>query len=100
MLTLYSRHYNHLEDEWETIVVHVFSKTKNPKADYDLGIEKIKSEFAERNIPVRPLIKYTDNCAHENKSKYVLGDSKLDESSVAIFKTPGEYFIYSLMSFV
>ena len=98
MLTLFSRHYNHMEDKWETIVVHVFSKSKNPKADYHVGIEKIKMEFAERNIPVRQLVKFTDNCAHENKSKFVLADSKLDETSVAIFKTPGKSIIFHTSS--
>ena len=92
MLTLYSRHFNQTKDQWETIVVHVFSKIKNPKADYHLGKELIKMEFAKRNIPDRPLVKFTDNCPSENKSKFVIADSKEDETSIAIFKTPGDFF--------
>ena len=92
MLTLYSRHYNYQKEEWETIVVHVFSKHKNPKADYDLGIELIKTEFRNRDIHDRKMVKFTDNCPAENKSKFVLADAKLDENFVAIFKTPGKFF--------
>ena len=89
MLTLYSRHFDSKNNEWETIVVHIFSKFKNPKADYHLGIQILKTEFAKRSVPVRPLVKFSDNCPSENKSRFVLADSKLDEVSVSIFKTPG-----------
>ena len=45
MLTLYSRHFNHKKDEWESIVAHVFTKNKNPKADYEMGILVCHSFF-------------------------------------------------------
>ena len=100
MLTLYSRHFDEAKNEWASIVIHVFSKSKNARADYYKGIDAIKAEFVKRKIPVRKLIKYTDNCASENKSKYVLADSKLDEDFVGIFKTPGKIstftYIFSL----
>ena len=98
MMTLYSRHYNQSNNEWESIVVHVFSKNKNPKTDYHVGIKMIKEEFAKRDIPVRRMVKFTDNCAAENKSKFVLADSKSDENFVAIFKTPGTFFIESFVT--
>ena len=94
MLTLYSRHYNHKKDQWESIVAHVFSKNKNPKADYQVGIEMIKKEFAERDIEERTMVKFTDNCPSENKSKFVLADSRTDQKFVAIFKTPGSFFSF------
>ena len=101
MLTLYSRHFNHKKDEWESIVAHVFTKNKNPKADYEMGIKIIKNEFAEREIPLRKMVKFTDNCAAENKSKFVLADSKTDEDFVAIFKTPGSFlFIFHVMGHI
>ena len=91
MLTMYSRHYDETTNQWQAISAHVFTKNKQPHSDYQFGLNLIKEELEKQNIPCRKLVKLTDNCCSQNKSRYVLGDMKKDDIDfVGIYKTPGK----------
>lgn len=93
MLTIYSRHYNQTNDRWESISSHIFTKSKQPSSDFKSGLNLIRDELQKRNIPCRPMVKFTDNCCSEFKSRYVFGGLKNDDAFVGVYKTPGKYLM-------
>jgi len=92
MLSIYSRHYNEITKQWESISAHVFTKNKDTYSDFKSGMVLIKAELEKREIPLRKMIKLTDNCSAEFKSRYVFGAFKYDDMEVVgVYKTPGKY---------
>ena len=92
MLSIYSRHYNVITNQWESISAHVFTKNKDTYSDFKTGMLLIKEELEKREIPFRKMIKLTDNCSAEFKSRFVFGALKYEDMDVVgVYKTPGKY---------